>query len=302
MDKFKPLLAGKAPDFDKLRYPLLASPKLDGIRCVKLNGKALTRSLKPIPNVHVREWVEMHLPDGIDGELMLRDHRTPFNEVTSAIMGRSGEPDFVFQAFDLLARDPNWTAGGMMPGRPFSIRFSELENVVARARTVRLQVVPHVMISDEVGLQAVTTAHLEEGYEGTMLRDPAGIYKFGRSTDKEGILLKVKHFDDEEAEVLGIEEEMENANEATTNALGRTERSTKKEGMRGKGRVGRLICKFGDGTEFGVGSGLNDELKREFWTKSPVGRTVKIKHQPAPGGRKAGEAPRFPVFLGFRED
>ena len=46
MTTFKPLLAETVEDISKLRYPLLASPKLDGIRCVKLNGKALTRKQK----------------------------------------------------------------------------------------------------------------------------------------------------------------------------------------------------------------------------------------------------------------
>jgi hypothetical protein len=49
-------------------------------------------------------------------------------------------------------------------------------------------------------------------------------------------------------------------------------------------------------------------LREEIWTTfdgetqvfDAIGRTVKIKHQPDPGGRLEGQAPRFPVFLGFR--
>lgn len=299
MSNFKPLLAGKAPeDLSQLRFPVLVSPKLDGIRCVKIGGKALSRHLKPIPNKFVHEWVEANLPDGIDGELMLRDHRAPFNEVTSAIMSRDGEPDFVFQAFDYLNSN--------RPLQPFDSRYADLHAFVRLCAgdlgRHRLQVVPHVRVDDFEQLRVIAHQHVCDGYEGSMVRDPDGRYKFGRSTTNEGILLKIKQFDDEEATVVGVEEEMENTNEATVDALGHTERSTKKEGMRGKGRVGRLLCEFADGTKFAVGSGLNDDAKALMWVKPPIGLKVKIKHQPPPGGRKSGEAPRFPVFLGIRED
>lgn len=313
---FKPLLSGKAPeDLRLLKFPLIASPKLDGIRCVKLGGRALSRHLKPIPNDHVRTWIEANLPNGIDGELVLQDDWTaPFNKVTSAIMSKDGTPRFCFAAFDLLFQKLSMSLE-QAADRPFEDRFESLRQHLAphdhdgSSRYAMAAAVPHERVDSYDELVAVTIRHIEAGYEGTMVRDPRGRYKFGRSTLKEGILLKIKQFDDEEAEVLGVEEEMENCNEATVDALGRTERSTKKEGMRGKGRVGRLHCRFADGTEFHVGSGLTDEMKAKLWDEhthpdklSCLLRTVKIKHQPPPGGRKAGEAPRFPVFLGFRED
>lgn len=315
---FAPLLSGKAPsDLRTLTFPLLASPKLDGIRCVKVNGRALTRSMKPIPNKFVREWIEANLPDGIDGELVLQGKWTaPFAEVTSAIMSRDGQPRFCFAAFDLLCCPE--TGLFKMNGRdlPFEDRIDALRHVLAphdhdgSSRYATAAVVPHEVVRDYDELVAITIRHVDAGYEGTMLRDPKGRYKFGRSTTKESILLKVKHFEDEEAVIVGIEEEMENTNEAKTDALGHTERSTKKEGMVGKGRAGRLLCRFKDGAEFGVGSGLTDQLKADLWDASRhsdgiagiFGSQVKVKYQPPPGGRKPGEAPRFPVFLGFRED
>ena len=44
----KPMLAGKCERPDALNFPVLATPKLDGIRCLKIGGRALTRSFKPI--------------------------------------------------------------------------------------------------------------------------------------------------------------------------------------------------------------------------------------------------------------
>ena len=97
----KPMLAGKCEQPEALRFPVLATPKLDGIRCLKIEGRALTRSYKPISNRFVREWIEANLPDGVDGELMLRGGT--FNATTSAIGRESGEPDFVFHVFDYVS-------------------------------------------------------------------------------------------------------------------------------------------------------------------------------------------------------
>lgn len=313
---FKPLLADTCEDITKLRFPVLVSPKLDGIRCVKLNGKALTRKLKPIPNDYIREWVENNLPDGIDGELMLRDHRAPFSAVSSAVMSR-GEvggmvPDFVFCAFDLLldrnhVSDPDdtttWT--NRAHELPFEVRYDNLVKWIGPGAH-HLALVPHVQADTPEELQEIVDAHVDLGYEGSMVRSLNGRYKFGRSTVKEGILLKIKSFVDEEARVIGMVEQMHNENEAKKDNLGNTKRSSAKAGKVPTGKLGALQCRLEDGTEFEIGTGFTDVQRIELWDRAyddrDINRLVKFKHQPPPGGRKPGEAPRFPVFLGWRED
>lgn len=79
------------------------------------------------------------------------------------------------------------------------------------------------MLPVEIGSAAELAAYkekcLSEGYEGVMVRDPAGPYKCGRSTVREGWLLKIKRFEDGEAEVLETYEGMSNYNEAGVDAL-----------------------------------------------------------------------------------
>lgn len=310
MKKFQPLLAErKRPDIAKLRYPVMVSPKLDGIRCVKLDGKALTRKLKPIPNDYVRNWVETNLPDGIDGELMLRDHRTPFKVVSSAIMKKTGEPDFVFCAFDTLAVvEPD--AGLVAADVPFELRYAAVKAWVGPGAH-HLMLVPHIQCDTPAEVQEVFDSHIELGYEGTMIRSMSGPYKFGRSTLKEGTLLKLKLFEDDEATVIGFVEQMHNENEATTDNLGHTKRSTAKAGKVGTGLLGAFKCRMEDGTEFEVGTGFDEEERVELWKEAMaphamagdgvIGKVLKFKHQPPPDGRAAGESPRFPVFLGWRD-
>lgn len=308
MKPFKPMLAAPAPeDLTKLRFPVLVSPKLDGIRCVKLNGRALTRKLLPIPNNFVRNWVEKNLPDGIDGELMLSSMQAAtFNEVQSAIMSVEGEPDFVFCAFDCTtASSVNLNQTRDCSSLPFRDRFAFLSQTrwCLGDDWLRLRIVPHEETFSADRVLEMAAEFCAAGFEGAMIRDPNGPYKFGRSTMKEGYLLKLKTFVDEEATVIGVVEQMENTNEATVNELGQTKRSSAKAGKVPKGVLGALQCRFDDGTEFEVGTGFADHERADWWQDaSKLEVRITVKHQPPPGGRKPGEAPRFPVFKGFRHD
>jgi DNA ligase-1 len=144
---------------------------------------------------------------------------------------------------------------------------------------------------------------LEAGFEGLILRSIDGPYKQGRSTEKQGWLLKLKRFVDAEAEVIDFYEEMENTNEAKKNLLGRTERSTKKEGMVGKGRLGGFVVIGLNGTFEGIifecGSGLTAAQRESYWDgrMSLANRIIKYKYFPI--GVK--DKPRLPIFLGFRD-
>jgi DNA ligase-1 len=312
MKSFQPLLAETCRDISSLRYPVMASPKLDGIRCIVLDGRALTRKLKPIPNEYIRTWVEANLPEGIDGEIMLRDHRIPLQQVNSAVTTRKGEPDFVFHAFDLVV-----STECALNEQPFEYRFERLKSWVGPGAH-HLKLVSHWVAHNERELDAIIQVNLADGYEGTMVRDPHGRYKFGRSTLKEGILLKIKPWDDEEATVIDVVEAMHNENEAKIDERGYTKRSTAKAGKTGKGMLGTLVCVTEDGVEFEIGTfaGVTEAQRIEWWREHlglngsgisgqqcrapwPIGHQVKFKHL----GRIPGSnVPRGAVFLDWRLD
>lgn len=70
----KPLLACNAPaNLNSLPYPLFASVKLDGIRCVIKDGVALSRTLKPIRNQYIQSLLGRPEFNGLDGELIVGD-------------------------------------------------------------------------------------------------------------------------------------------------------------------------------------------------------------------------------------
>jgi DNA ligase 1 len=284
---FKPLLAAKA-DLDLIRYPVLASPKIDGIRCVITPDGPVTRSLKPIPNDHIRNQLFDEADEGLDGELItLADDGSldDFNAAQSKIMRKDGAPRFRFLVFDMVDN-----------ALPFHRRLILANRACGKGGV--LLPVEHVVVANADALAEIEQLHVEQGYEGTMLRDPNGLYKFGRSTAKEGTLLKVKRFEDDEAVITGTIERMHNTNEATTNALGRTERSSAKAGLVGMDTLGALQCLW-KGVAFDLGTGFDDAQRAALWAKrgSLAGKTVTFKYQ----GIGSGGAPRFPVFLRMRE-
>ncbi len=284
----KPMLADKCGRPDLLPFPMLATPKLDGIRCLKVGGRALTRSFKPISNRFVRGWIEANLPDGVDGELVLRGGT--FSETTSAIGSRDGQPDFVFHVFD-------YVAAGL--DRRYVERMGDL--AAADLDPGRVVKVLPVRVDGPGALARYEEQCLAAGYEGVMVRTPDSPYKCGRSTEREAWLLKIKRFDDAEAVVLGTYEGMSNMNEAGVDAFGRTKRGMAQAGMVGRGELGGFVVRHAEsGVEFRLGYNhvLGGVDRVTLWSKrdSLVGMLVKFRHQPS----GAKDAPRFPKFVGFR--
>ena len=301
MNDFKPMLSATLEDVNSLRLPLLASPKLDGIRAIVRNGQLVSRNLKPIPNLYVQTLFGKREYEGLDGELIVGDPRDKgaFLATTSGVMSRDGMPDAVFWVFD---RVPS----GDDPG--FGVRYTVLDGQRAALRKADIRVVPHQRMTSVAAVTEYEESMLEQGYEGIMLRSLDGRYKFGRGTLKAQDLMKLKRFEDAEAVVLGVYEQQHNTNEAKRNALGHLERSSHKAGKVGKGVLGGLWVKALNGQhkgqEFGIGTGFNDEQRAALWREAGVRgdglnkRVVKFKYFPT--GSK--EAPRFPVFLGWRAE
>lgn len=299
----KPMLSGSLEDVSKLKFPVMASPKLDGIRCLMIDGKCVSRTFKPIPNNYIRTWMEANIPTGMDGELISRNPdgtiRT-FNEIQGDVMREEGEPNFEFQVFDFITDSLS---------TPFSIRYANLCQKVAilqKMNVSRLQVVNHIFIEDIDQLDIYEAQALAEGHEGIMVRSVSGPYKCGRSTEKEGTLLKVKRFMDSEAEIIGFEEQLENTNEAEKDAFGRTKRSKAQDGMVGKATLGKFLVKeIGNtpwtGSEFaiGTGEGLTQALRQQIWDgrEEFLGKIVTYKYQP----HGVKDLPRLPIWKGFRD-
>lgn len=302
----KPMLATEH-EADKVRYPVLASVKVDGVRAIIRGGVAYSRTLKPLPNEFIQAKVRKYQAylEGFDGEITVgpENAKDVMQKTMAGVMRKTGSPDFLFLVFDLVDTSAS-----------YSTRNEVLSTRVDVARISGASFVQHLKqfpIADQAELDEFEAKALESGFEGVMIRDPQAAYKHGRSTVKEGGLLKVKRFVDGEAVVLGVQELMHNANTAEVNELGRTKRSTAKSGLVAADTLGALLVRdLVSGQEFSIGTGYTAEKRKELWdlywddSQRPgapnklVGKIVKYKSFVATGVK---EAPRFPVFLGFRD-
>jgi len=300
MSYLPPMLAATVKDTAALQFPLWASPKLDGVRCVIKNGRALSRSLKEIPNFYVQAMVSDGQFNDLDGELMVGEPTAPdvFRKTSSLVMSQQGKPSqeeplgfYVFDMFGLRG-----------------VQFDDRQRLIGRRcrgfGELFVMPVHQVLIVNEDRLLAFEAEVLARGYEGVMLRGLAGEYKHGRSTLKEGLLLKLKRFVDSEAIVLNVIELQHNDNEPELQSSGKKKRSTKQAGLSGAGRMGALqVMDVQSKVIFEVGTGFTDADRHFWWAqRGPQGELkspVFIKYKSFPSGVK--DKPRFPVFLGVRD-
>jgi len=293
---FKPMLAGKA-ELANVQFPCMASPKLDGIRALIINGEVVSRKLLPIPNVHVQELFGYEAFNGLDGELIVGPAyaEDAYRKTMSGVMAKYGTPPVTYHVFDDFS---------MPQHLGFAVRFAALKERISKTRFCHLgadiAVVPHIYLENMDQLLQTEAAALARGYEGIMLRSLSGPYKQGRSTPNEGWLLKVKQFADSEAEIIGFQEQLHNANEATVDELGHTKRSSHKENMVPTGKLGALkVRDIKTGETFDVGTGFDDAQRHRYWEHREMLLGKLLVYKYFPSGNIA--APRFPTFKGFRD-
>lgn len=283
MKQFTPMLASAPGPAGVRVFPLLATPKIDGIRAVVLKGSLVSRTLKSIPNTALRKALESVLPEGTDGEVT---HGESFQTSTSAIMSKQGPlSGYVYHAFDYIGPTVDIST-------PYSQRITELSRLMnTPSRKILLRAVEHMVqvnilmptsIKDIAALDAFESKMLVKGFEGLIVRKPDGGYKFGRSTPNEGLMLKIKRFEDAEATVVGVEELIHKETDIS-------------------GMLGSLVSVRLDGVTFKIGSGFTMVQRKEMWERRHeiIGKQVKYRFFKIGSGLKA--APRFPTFIGFRD-
>lgn len=281
------MLAATIKDREALAFPLFASPKLDGIRAIVKDGVVLSRKLLPIPNQYVQELFGKEKYEGLDGELIVGSPTSPscFKETTKGVMTEKGTPNVVFYVFDKIS------------DKLFTDRLSEYNTI----SEYRILPVTQILVMSFSELEKIEEKWLHQGYEGVILRWPPSPYKFGRSTLKEGYLMKLKRFEDSEAKIIGFVAQMHNANEAKEDALGHKERSSHKANLVPKDNLGSLIVRdIKTQKIFNIGSGFDDETRKEIWENQGryINKIVKYKFFPI----GVDELPRFPIYLGIRSE
>ena len=308
----RPMLA---EDFveGKLRFPLGAQPKIDGVRGLNMNGVLTGRSLKVHKNRYTTHFYSHDCVIGMDGELAANSETHPdLCRITSSAVGTiSGEPFTLWWLFDYVTFETK--------GVTYEMRYDELVKRVAAIQYENfdvwqhLRVVPMVICHDQAELDYWEEKWLAEGYEGVIIRDLLAHHKQGRSTVREMGLLRIKRFIESECLVTGITEGKANENEAQTNELGKTFRSSHQENKVPNGMVGHFTGKacqtvkdpssgkivINEGDDIIVSPGKMPHDKRKFYFENPgliVGQVIKFKFFP----KGIKDKPRFPTYVSLK--
>lgn len=260
----------------KWQPPYVVQPKLDGERCrliVRNDGGALLLSsteeiITSVP--HINQLAPRIIPVGEwDGELYV--HGWSFEEIHS-VVSRSVNihPNFElmqFHAFDHIGP-------GVQLER--TLTMMNLQNWLENDPVFR--VVNSHIVDDFDSLMEKRAEFVNAGYEGIIVRHHAGIYERKRST----AIMKLKPSRTDAYLIVGHFEEIDKYGQP-------------------KNRLGGLVCRGDDGTEFRVGSGFTAAQREALWRnpESLHGLFVKVEYQALTPGRGC---PRFPIFCSIIDD
>lgn len=308
----KPILACDV-DIGKLRFPVAAMPKIDGVRALNVDERLVGRSGKQFKNKLNTAFYSDPRFNGFDGEMVV-DRITGYgicNETTSALGTIKGDIQTRWCLFD-------YVIDGYNNHKPYRERYTELVSKVLQLTESdpslkdRLWVVPMEIVYCREQLEDIELNMINNQYEGVILRDLDGVYKYGRSTANENTFLRLKRFMDAEIEITHVVEGKSNQNELKRTAYGYAERSTVAEHMVPNGMVGTIIGRALEDVLFNervivqkgaiieVAPGKMSHTDRRHYFENPdeiVGRIG--KYQFFPVGVK--DKPRFPTFQGFRD-
>lgn len=274
----KPMLAQNYEKHKKkIKFPAIAQPKLDGVRClIRVQDgevRLLSRLGKPFSYMdHIREAVlAIKLPQDIvlDGELF--SETLHFQTVVGLVKRKKNNDEdrnllkkIKFNAFDLMHLST--------PDMPFIDRWNLLDKLVKKDKQGVLKIVPIYPLKSDTDVQTMLSQFLQNGDEGIMIRNEQSVYEHKRSYH----LQKYKKFFDAEYEIVGAEQGQGNA-------------------------IGTVIwiCKNSEGREFKVRpKGTRAERTKMYKDRaSYVGKYLTVKYQEL----TPDKIPRFPVGIAVRD-
>ena len=283
----KPMMPMLAQSHDKhghkIAYPAYIQPKLDGIRCfIHVDGenvKLVSRTGKEFVSLgHIADAVSelvsvMGKSVGsfiLDGELYNHQFKEDFQGLVSAIKrDKPSENTHLvqFHCYDYVAE-----------GKDFEDRIVELQHMDQWLEDVdAIQIVPTFGVDNLDGVVEQNASWLEDGYEGSMIRNAKGGYQPNKRSPN---LQKYKSFLDAEFEIVGA-----------------YENKGKMEGQC------TFTCVTEDGTEFGCKPMGTEAQREQYWIDFQAGKltgkmlTVKFFEWTT----SENPVPRFPVGTIIRD-
>src|SRR5210317_1064394 len=251
-----PMLANKWEDRKKyISQPFYVQPKLDGVRLLVSKDGGISRTGKVVPGTEI---LGKGLEEGqyVDGEAF--DPNLNFEELTSTFKTDPLKLKFhVFDFFDLKKLD---------------MTFEERWAKVKSLKNSHYEYVETTLVMLREHVPMVHKKHVEEGHEGTMIRDRDSVYEVGQRSN---YLLKFKDFQTEEYPIVDV-----------------------KEGTGREKGTAIWVCKVGE-QHFSARPEGTLEVRRKFLEEKDkyIGKQLTVRFQ----NLTAIGVPRFPVGVAIRD-
>ena len=235
---------------DKLRYPILVTPKMNGIRVVKYRGALYTRQGLKVENRFLQARYAS-IPDGFEGELIAG---FTFSETSGIVRSVEAVPvEYSLVLFDNLSAFD----------KPYASRMEDInEYVYSFFHCVNVSFCISTECFRAEQVRELYENALKQPYpsgEGLILRDPHAFYKEGRSTITEQALLKMKRSTTAIAEVMSKTALVQNGKEQSA--------------------VGSFSCSSKDfARPFKLGSGFTHEERVHLWRACGVGDRIEFEY------------------------
>ena len=268
---FKPMLA---QDFvklkDKVTYPVMSQPKLDGVRAVVQESGMKSRNGKPhLSTPHIHESLEKLFKEDsdlvFDGELYVHKGECDFNKIISLVRKKKptlediaeSKEHIKYHIYDLPSHP------GTFEERMEALKELDLPECCVLTST-------H-LCKDEDEVMSYYSEYMADGYEGQMVRVIDSVYENKRSKS----LMKHKVFYDQEFTIIDV---LEGKGKLT-------------------GKVGRIIFEI-NGTRFkSAVNGDHEYLEQLFKDGNLIGKQATVKYFEL----TTDGIPRFPKVIAIRD-
>jgi len=159
----------KTIDWKRIKFPVLAAVKKDGVRG-RYPGQMISRTgQKLIGFDHIDKELE-NFPHELDGELIVPD--TDFDTTSGLIRNNDPVPNAVYYVFDMPS----------FPGTKLQ-RYNRLSSMFHAFQFDHVKLIKHVLFYTKEELTKFYNYATEAGEEGIVIYNPDGKYKDGKTFD-----------------------------------------------------------------------------------------------------------------------
>jgi ATP-dependent DNA ligase len=190
---------------DKIIFPAFVQPKLDGFRGISIKSEDIiivSRNGLPYPHLEkIKLELKMlfnlfPLENKLDGELYL--HGKPLGHLRS-VLGRKElnkstleiEKNIKYYIFDYQSTEP------------FDVRFKTLQTLFKHFKSDIIKLVNTVEVHSLKEIKTLENKYIQEGYEGTIVRNKKGIYQSGKKSQN---VFRSKEFKTKLFKIVGANE------------------------------------------------------------------------------------------------